>query len=329
MKARSLAGFTLVELLVVITILGILIALLLPAVQAAREAARRAQCTNHLKQLALACLEHEASLTYLPSGGWNWYWAGDPDRGFDRRQPGGWAYNILPFMEQQALHDLGLGKTSVADKGAELAKAAQTPVAVFYCPTRRRAIAYPNATYWPGNMNAITVAARSDYAANAGLDSGVGWWWAPGSYSHTVATESPAFTDVAGYAWPDVSGCVGVIYSISCLPIAEIRDGTSNTYLLGEKYFTPDHYTDGLEGIDNNPLWAGFDWDWMRWGASTPLQDRGGLSNWLIFGSAHAAGVNMAMCDGSVRMISYAIEKTTHTYLTNRRDRQAIDWGSL
>jgi prepilin-type N-terminal cleavage/methylation domain-containing protein len=295
MQSRRLHGFTLVELLVVITIIGILISLLLPAVQSAREAARRVQCGNNLKQMALGCLEHEAAQGYLPSGGWNWYWAGDPDRGFDRRQPGGWAYNILPFVEQTALHDLGTGK-SLTDKGADLAKAAQTPVSLFYCPTRRRAIPYPNATYWPGNMNTITVAARSDYAANAGLDVAAGWWQgAPGSYSKAVATESPSFTDVAGYSWPDVSGSVGVIFSISCMPIAGIRDGTSNTYLVGEKYFTPDHYTDGLEGIDNNPLWAGFDWDWMRWGASPPLQDRTGVSNWQIFGSAHAATVNMAM----------------------------------
>jgi prepilin-type N-terminal cleavage/methylation domain-containing protein/prepilin-type processing-associated H-X9-DG protein len=326
---NRIRGFTLVELLVVITIIGILISLLLPAVQSAREAARRIQCSNNLKQLALGCLEHEAGQGYLPSGGWNWYWAGDPDRGFDRRQPGGWAYNILPYIEQTALHDLGTGK-GVAEKGADLAKAAQTPVALFYCPTRRRAIPYPNATYWPGNMNTITVAARSDYAGNAGLSTSVGWWSSvPGTYSKPVATEDPSFTDASGYAWPDMSGCVGVIYSISCLPIAKIRDGTSNTYLLGEKYFTPDHYTDGIEGIDNNPLWAGFDWDWMRWGSSPPLQDRNGLSDWQIFGSAHAANVNMAMCDGSVRAISYSIDSTTHSNLANRKDGQAIDSSRL
>ena len=124
------------ELLVVITIIGILIALLLPAVQAAREAARQMQCKNHLKQIALGFLQHEERQKIFPSGGWNHLMLGDPDRGFGRRQPGGWEFSILPYIKQQALYDLGKGLTGAA-KATVNTQRVQTPLGIFNCPTRR------------------------------------------------------------------------------------------------------------------------------------------------------------------------------------------------
>ena len=104
-------AFTLVGLLVVITIIGILISLLLPAVQAAREAARRLQCASNLKQIGLATSSFESSCGHLPPDGWGIIWLGDPDHGRDWKQPGGWIYNLLPFVEQQGLHDMQSGQT--------------------------------------------------------------------------------------------------------------------------------------------------------------------------------------------------------------------------
>ena len=96
-------GFTLVELLVVISIIGILMSLLLPAINSVREQARQTQCRSHIRQLALACLAHEGTNTTLPAGGWGWGWAGDPDFGVGQSQCGGWIYTILPQLGQTNL----------------------------------------------------------------------------------------------------------------------------------------------------------------------------------------------------------------------------------
>src|SRR5260221_3963571 len=95
LNARSWrSAFTLVDLLVVIAIIEILIALLLPAVQAAREAARRSQCKNNLKQIGLAAQTHLSAQNFFPTGGWGWQSAGDPDRGYGINQCGGWEFSI-------------------------------------------------------------------------------------------------------------------------------------------------------------------------------------------------------------------------------------------
>ena len=102
-------GFTLVELLVVIAIIATLIGLLLPAVQSAREAARRSHCSNNVKQLALGLLQCESAAGHLPTNGWGYHWTGEADKGVGRRQPAGWIYNILPFIEEVSVHQLGAG----------------------------------------------------------------------------------------------------------------------------------------------------------------------------------------------------------------------------
>jgi type II secretory pathway pseudopilin PulG len=95
--------------LVVIAIIGILVAMLMPAIQSARESGRRTTCANQLKQLAFAALNHHNTHKTLPAGGWGYAWIGDPDRGNGRKQPGGWIYNSLPYLEETNLHDLGMG----------------------------------------------------------------------------------------------------------------------------------------------------------------------------------------------------------------------------
>jgi len=172
---RRRLGFTLIELLVVIAIIGILIALLLPAVQKVREAGNRVRCANNLKQISLAIVNHQMTFRRLPADGWGWMWLGDPDRPNDRRQPGGWIYNTLPFLEQSQLHDLGARITNEAARRAAAIQMVNTPLPLFYCASRRPCQVYPDVSTHGGQdyhtsifRVHLTSGARTDYAACAG-----------------------------------------------------------------------------------------------------------------------------------------------------------------
>jgi prepilin-type N-terminal cleavage/methylation domain-containing protein len=328
----TLHGFTLVELLVVITIIGILIALLLPAVQAAREAARRMQCSNNLKQLALGCIAHESAQGCLPSAGWGWKWSGDPDRGFAKLQPGSWLFNILPYTEQEPLRNLGAGG-SIA--GRE--RTAATVVSAFYCPTRRTGLAYPAVT--PNFFHNIkpTVLGRNDYVGSVGetafraLGVGEGPGSTPDGDKLSESGWAIAYCGLIGNA-------TGVILRRGQCHMADITDGTSNTYLIGEKYLDIDQYADPDNSDDQG--WAtGFDTGVIRFSGlldadgklmdssqyCMPRQDQPGVVMHYNFGSAHANGFHMAFCDGTVNAISYSIDLEVHRRLGNRKDGMPVD----
>lgn len=339
-------GFTLVELLVVIAIIGILVALLLPAIQAAREAARRSQCKNHLKQIATACLLHESTHGFMPSGGWRGHYSADSNMGYGADQPGSWFYNILPYMEEQQLRDLGKGK---AINSAEFKAASillhQSPVASFHCPSRRQVKLYPQAiqSMWQQEWvkSELTHIAKSDYAANSGdslTHAGNGF----GSDQYAPTSNVSSYPEVSSVSWTDTSKPgtrfyqTGVMHYRSEVSINQIIDGTSKTYLAGEKFLTPDMY-ENAEATnrgygDNQGCWIGFEWDNHRvaWGQFSsvsppsyqPRQDTPGVDdpNIYAFGSAHPGSMNMAMCDGSVQSIEYDIDARVHRYSANRLD---------
>jgi prepilin-type N-terminal cleavage/methylation domain-containing protein len=356
--ARALArGFTLVELLVVIAIIGILVGLLLPAVQAAREAARRAQCENHLKQLGLGFLNHEGTKKILPGAGWSPWYVGDAEWGTGKKQPGGWMYQILPYIEEQALFDMTKdgSKTNMSaqQKGAAVTMQL-TPVAVYNCPSRRpaRTYAFTQDTTWqPKNSGFVKSVARGDYAANSGdSDTGAGstWqikgqetsdiqlddqylsqgqvpldWLAP----NYIDNEPAPHPEPVGQ-WPKLNMQSGVNFFGVDVTLKNITDGTTKTYMVGEKYLDPDSYdpADALHesGGDNHSYFQGFDWDVNRWTDQVPFPDTPGLDYYTRFGSAHPAVWQAVMCDGSVRGISYDVDPKIHRYLGNRRDGQVL-----
>ena len=322
-RSATPRGFTLVELLVVITIIGILVALLLPAVQMAREAARRAQCRNNLYQIGVAAQQHLQSQGFFPSSGWGYKWTGEPDYGFGAGQPGGWIYDLLPFMEMDNIRRLGSGMTG-SQKRQQLALQKATPIRVFNCPSRRASIGYP-AIETSYNADQPTVLAKTDYAANGGtnviLGSGPANVDCLEKYPNCQWNHSPEWL---------AQNFNGVSGERSEVQAAHIIDGLSNTYFAAEKYLNPNKYYTGDDGADNNAMYQGNDWDVNRWGNRSlpPRRDTPGYDTCSSrFGSAHANGVHAVMCDGSVQTISYTIDPTTHEYLANRKDNQAISAG--
>ncbi len=343
-KFRSNA-FTLVELLVVIAIIGILVSLLLPAIQSAREAARRAQCVNHLKQIGLAFLNHENSHKFFPGSGWSPWHIGDPLMGTGRKQPGGWMYQILPYIEEQALHDLpddGQKTAITAQQKAAAVKMQEVPITVFHCPSRRapKAYGFALASGWtPMNSNPLTSVARGDYAANAGDGTKGPDFQTKGQETPADETDDvyefplkwllPPYATIDSFNdWPPLKGQTGINFSGSNIKISHITDGTNKTYMVGEKFLDPDAYDcDGtINGGDNHSYFQGFDWDTHRWATKDwpPLRDTPGLNYYQGFGSVHPGIWNAAMCDGSVQGFSYDIDIDVHRRLANRLDGLAI-----
>lgn len=347
-SARTSRGFTLVELLVVIAIIGVLVGLLLPAVQSAREAARRMQCSNNLKQMMLATLNYESAFKALPSGPVD----GDPyaiTTAFAPAPTGkdyatgktccraatraGWSaqYRILPFMEEGNTYELGkdaLPYWPVQTNASGENDVARKTVASFYCPSRRGPQGYGTSKF-----------GRTDYASNGGFyhgrpDSTIDFipaapLGAPALGTRTAANGGQKRGRSGPIAWSGAN---------QSRRLADIIDGTSMTIVFAEKALN--NLEHGLDGGDNE-RWNNAGWDEcvVRWhfppksDRQTPAPNRdlpSPRTNWpRYFGASHAAGLNAGFADGSVRFFSFNVDATTWMNLCVNDDGQVIDQSTL
>lgn len=269
------AAFTLVELLVVIAIIGTLVGLLLPAVQSSREAARRTQCVNNLRQFGIAIHNHLDVHRFFPSGGWEWndpptYLQGRPVVGPEQRA--GWGFQVLPYVEEGTISDAG----PIA--------AIETPLAVFFCPTRRSPQAIPGPdNYVPPIQGGEIDRAMSDYAA-----------------SNRSST--------------------GVVRRYQPLRIAQVIDGTSHTLAVAEKRLNLAHLGE-LQDDDNEGYTVGWNEDTIRKTNDPPEPDfYGDGDGEKLFGSSHPGVINAAMADGSVRQIGFDVGEHEFDVLGNVAD---------
>ncbi len=314
-------AFTLVELLVVITILGILMGLLLPAVGAVRESMRRTECKSNLSQIGKASQAHLTLFGHFPSSGWGYLWVGDPDRGVGAKQPGGWIYNLLPFMGLEMIHDIGKsqkGDAPTSAKGLALAEAQSAVIPFLICQTRRRPVAYPASGV---SINATqpqpVKLSKTDYAANGG------------SVVLVTANGGPpisVLTNSSTYSWPtDQSTFNGISGERSEVQSGHVPDGLSNVFLAGEKYLDPNiyyTYSAGTPGAENNCALQGNGYDTNRWVFAAPTRDlkATNTTSCTIFGSAHTQGFQMVFCDGSVKLLNFKIDLLTYQSLGVRNN---------
>jgi prepilin-type N-terminal cleavage/methylation domain-containing protein len=362
---RPLHGFTLVELLVVIAIIATLIGLLLPAVQAARESARRTQCMNHLKQTGLAMLNLENVSKTFPSGGISPYpkiedyAAGGKPFG-PKKQGLSWAFQILPYMEAGSVHTI-----------INTAQIASTPIPTYFCPSRRSNASYVNTdpkrveqqgisgpvTYWlldyaaaqpgPSRQENPALFSQSIQEASPEADAlgttracaaSYGFW---GRGASTMDF-SPAPASQLGSAYTGFRGVIvrssyfskdGQVTQLGYDPVVtmgRITDGTSKTLVVMEKRVRSG--TDpNMRPEDDDEGWAsGWDFDTVRSTYCRPHRDSaqkvtGLKSTFITPGSAHDAVFNAVFADGSVQNLSYDIDIETLNRLGHRSDGEPVD----
>jgi type II secretory pathway pseudopilin PulG len=317
--------------LVVIAIIGVLVALLLPAIQAAREAARRAQCQNQMRQLGVALQNHHDAKKRLPAGEF-WYKKNPTDSNY---VGWGWLPKILPFIEQGGLHSQPDFKLTPGDQAPPNNLAIiKTEAPGLWCPSNPyRGEATDNEGFY-GTKNPRSQVAEADYAANVGdyrNQGGTG-----DGLDHTVDNDHDGLPDwpFEGNVWIASYGpktpTRGVINRFGwAANFKEIPDGLSNTFAVGEcigvwcmsqNFWTQAWSTTARPINHMNPYYSAGTQNW-------PTVDNQQWSDSIAFRSLHPGGAHFIMCDASVHFVSENIDHVSYRALASREGGDIIAEG--
>lgn len=326
-------GFTLVELLVVIAIIGVLVAILLPAVQAVREAARRTSCKNNLRQIALALQNYHDTNRYFPPG---FSQTIVPDKKLHIGYA--WGARILPFIEQKPLY------SKISPRFYTTRKPSGQVLEGWKCPSDSHAKQKLQASWTDvieGSPNGGNGSCSDSFYNNdqAGCLSNGGTWNQHYTPPRHVGRPFAAMASYVGNFGPRFTGGVrirvgpdgfGILYANSLVRISNITDGTANTFAAGERYtirghaaWEAVHWEESGSQINNGPTIVTLR-QTGRYVLGTTSAGTPNKSGAMGFSSAHRAGCHMAMCDGSVQFIRNSINAQTWYRLGNRQDGQPI-----
>jgi prepilin-type N-terminal cleavage/methylation domain-containing protein len=327
MPNQRRTAFTLVELLVVIAIIAILVGLLLPAVQAARDAARALQCKNRIRQVALAMHSHHSAKEYFPHGTYNYidgtFYTPPPygtDTGIGNNHGSGphtqdrrcWMHDILPYIEETALHDRFKEHT---DSGASALGFAQldTVVTALMCPSDP--ISPKLKTFW-GGIGTPTQGFSGNVVLSAGSD-------------YFRKTEDA-----------DSGKLDGIAFAVSTVRIEDVKDGTTNTVMVSELILSPDTDSHDIRGRYHNPAHGGVLFstrlppnndvpDQLNWCGNNPVPKAPCIyteTNMFVSArSYHSGGVTTAMADASVHFLSENVDQDVFKAMGSRAGKELVE----